>query len=450
MFTAAIVGRPNVGKSTLFNRLVGKRLALVDDKPGVTRDRREGEARLSGMEFRLFDTAGLEEAEAESLAGRMRQQTEAALVEADVALMLIDARAGVTPMDEHFAEVIRRSGKPVILIANKCEGKAGESGMMDAYALGLGDPIAFSAEHGEGLTELYDALLPFDQAETVKHEEEEGPDKPLRLAIVGRPNVGKSTLINRLLGEERLLTGPEPGITRDAISIDWTWQGRTVRLVDTAGLRRRSRIDEKIEKLSAADTRRALGFAEVVVLMMDGQEPLHKQDLTIARDVIDEGRALVIAINKWDVVENRAMALKDLEERLEKSLPQVRGVAVVTFSAITGRHVDRLMPAVIQAYERWNKRIPTAGLNRWLEDVTERHPPPLAAGRRLRLRYMTQAKARPPTFAIFANKPGDLPESYTRYLINGLRETFDLPGVPIRIHLKRGKNPYVDKKTGKK
>jgi GTP-binding protein len=357
----------------------------------------------------------------------------------------------VTPVDEYFADLLRRGGTPVILVANKCESNAGQAGVLDSYALGLGDPIALSAEHGEGMRDLYDALRPFmpeaaaDEEPDIEEgeDDEERPDRPLRLAIIGRPNVGKSTLLNQLVGRDRVLTGPEPGITRDAIAVDWEWQGRRVRLVDTAGMRRRARVAEKIEKLSAADSRRALGLAEVVVLVIDGLEPMHKQDLTIAREVVDEGRALVIAVNKWDLVDDRARALQAIEERVAMSLPQIRGVKLVTLSALTGRHVERLLPAVIETYDVWNKRIPTAALNKWLEDVTATHPPPLAAGRRLKLRYMTQAKRRPPTFAVFANKPADLPESYSRYLVNGLRETFGLQGVPIRLLTRKGKNPYV-------
>ncbi len=450
MLTVAIIGRPNVGKSTLFNRLVGRRLALVDDTPGVTRDRREGEARLLDLRFRVFDTAGLEDADDESLAGRMRLQTEAALVEADVTLFVIDARAGITAADEHFAGLARKSGANVILVANKCEGRAAESGLLEAYSLGLGEPVAISAEHGEGTRDLYEALQRFavGTAETVSRSrrggDEEEADRPLRLAIVGRPNVGKSTLVNHLLGHERLLTGPEPGITRDSVSVDWLWQGRQIRLVDTAGLRRRARVSEKIEKLSAADTRRTIDLAEVVVLVMDAGEPMHRQDLGIARQVLEEGRALVLAINKWDAVKDRAQTLRAVEKRVEFSLAQARGIPIVTFSALTGRHVERLMPAVLEVYECWNKRISTGQLNRWLARVLEHHPPPMAGGRRLKLRYVTQAKRRPPTFAVFANKPGELPESYLRYLVNSLRETFDLWGVPVRIHVRGGKNPYVD------
>ena len=464
-FSVAIIGRPNVGKSTLFNRLVGKRLALVDDTPGVTRDWREGEGRIASLRFRVLDTAGLEEAAEGSLAGRMRRQTEQALRAADVALFLIDARAGVTPMDEHFADLLRKESTPVILVANKCEGRAGEDGLMEAFALGLGDPVPVSAEHGEGMGDLFEALLPYAEEaaarraapsptpppqagegwegaveeETETEEEDRGP---LQLAIVGRPNVGKSTLINRLLGEERLLTGPEAGITRDSIAVDWSFRGRPVKLVDTAGLRRRARVAEKIEKLSGSDTMRAIRFAQVVVLLLDAEQPLEKQDLTIARQVVDEGRALIIAANKWDLVKDRKAALKALHEKLEVSLPQVRGVPVVTISALEGRNLDRLLRAVFDIYDIWRSRISTAKLNDWLLAMTEAHPPPMAAGRRVRLRYATQIKTRPPTFAIWTSRPKELPESYTRYLVNGLRDDFNLEGVPLRIHLRKGKNPY--------
>jgi GTP-binding protein len=445
-FTVAIVGRPNVGKSTLFNRLVGKRLALVDDTPGVTRDWREGAGRLADMEFRVLDTAGLEEAAADTLAGRMRRQTDNALLAADVALLLIDARVGVTPVDRHFASLLRKAETPVVVVANKCEGRAGESGLMDAFSLGLGDPVPVSAEHGEGMADLFDALLPF--SEQAEAREADGPgaekprDAPLQLAIVGRPNVGKSTLVNKLLGEERLLTGPEAGITRDAISVDWQYEGHHLRLVDTAGLRRRARISGKLEKLSGGDARRAIQFAQVVVLLLDARDLLEKQDLTIARHVVEEGRALVIAANKWDLVKDRKAALKALRERLEDSLPQVRGVPVVTLSALKGRNLDKLMSDVFRVYEVWNRRVSTAKLNDWLSFMTEAHPPPSAAGRRIKLRYATQIKARPPTFAIWTSRPDDLPESYIRYLINGLREDFGLAGVPLRILLRKGKNPY--------
>ncbi|HEX6956587.1 MAG TPA: ribosome biogenesis GTPase Der [Ferrovibrio sp.] len=456
----AIVGRPNVGKSTLFNRLIGKRLALVDDTPGVTRDRREGQARLADLEFVAIDTAGLEEAADETMAGRMRMQTETAVREAAAVLFVIDGRAGVTPMDRHFANWLRRQGKPVILLANKCEGNAGASGIGEAFGLGFGTPIPVSAEHGEGLYDVAEALIEhigsgggdaaaaaadkIAEPETdIDADMPDDPTKPIQLAVVGRPNAGKSTLINRLVGSERLLTGPEPGLTRDAIAVAWEYQGRNVKLVDTAGMRRKSRVEHKLEKLSVAETLRSIRLAQVVVLLLDGNLGIDRQDLTIADHVLREGRALVIAVNKWDAVEDRALALRDIEERLEKSLPQARGIPVVTLSALTGRHLDRLLPAVLAQYERWNRRIPTAQLNRWLEGMTERNPPPLAGGRSVRIRYATQAKARPPTIALFAPRAEFIPESYLRYLINGLRETFDLPGIPIRMHLRKGKNPYV-------
>jgi GTP-binding protein len=447
--TVAIVGRPNVGKSTLFNRLTQRRLALVDDTPGVTRDWREGEARLGDLRFRVLDTAGLEEAERASLAARMSEQTEHALDGADVVLLLIDARAGVTPVDRHFASRLRRRGRPTLLVANKTEGRAGGAGMIDAYELGLGEPIAISAEHGEGMAELFEALRPLIEGsseETAKPEPEapetEAP-KPLQLAVVGRPNVGKSTLVNRLLGEERLLTGPEAGITRDAITVEWRWRGKPVRLIDTAGLRRKARVEEKLEKLSVADTLRAIRFAEVVILVIDAEQMLERQDLAIARLVEEEGRALVLAVNKWDLATEKAKALEKLWDRAEVSLPQLQGLSAVTLSAKTGRGIEKLMPAVFAAHEAWNRRIATPLLNRWLEAAQSRHPPPLVSGRRLKLRYMTQANIRPPTFALFASKPGDLPESYRGYLVKRLREDFDLPGVPIRMMLRKGRNPYA-------
>lgn len=441
-FTVVIVGRPNVGKSTLFNRLAGRRQALVHDTPGVTRDRREGQAQLADLRFTVVDTAGLEDSRDESLSARTRAQTEEALKQADVALFLIDARAGVTPVDRHFSDWLRRRGVRVVLCANKSEGAAGEPGRLEAYALGLGEPLAISAEHGEGLADLYDALRPLIP-EAAPPELEEAETGPLRLAIVGRPNVGKSTLVNRLLGEDRVVTGPEPGITRDAVTIPWSYQGTTVHLVDTAGLRRKSRVTEKLEVMSTADSLRTIRQAHVAILVIDAEELLSAQDLAIAELAVEEGRALVIAANKWDAVKDRSVALKDIRERVFTSLAQARGVPVISISGRTGQGVDRLMTAVLKAYETWNRRISTSKLNRWLEQTTENHSPPLAGRSRIRLRYMTQTKARPPTFVMFANKTKGLPESYIRYLANSLREAFDLPGVPIRIQLRASKNPFV-------
>ncbi|MEC8792494.1 MAG: ribosome biogenesis GTPase Der [Pseudomonadota bacterium] len=463
MFTIALVGRPNVGKSTLFNRLIGRRHALVDDTPGVTRDRREGEGRLADLHFQVVDTAGLEEADPESLAGRMRAQTERAIADADLVLMMVDARSGIMPLDEHFARLLRRRGDKVVLLANKSEGAAARAGLFEAFSLGLGEPVAISAEHNEGMADLYEAIrgrMPEEPAEE-KNENavledgsppEEGVDiwqdrdrpRVVRMAVVGRPNVGKSTLVNAILGEDRLLTGPEAGITRDAIEVEWRYRDRPLKLVETAGLRRRARVMEKLEKLSVEDTRRAIQFAHVVVLVLDAQMMLEKQDLTIARMVIEEGRALVIAANKWDAVTDREQALRDLRDRFEISLPQVKGAPYITVSALRGRNLDKLFDAVFAVYDVWNTRISTARLNRWLSHKTEAHPPPLARGRRIRLRYMTQIKARPPTFAAFVSLPEELPEAYTRYLVNGLREDFDLPGTPIRFITRKGKNPYAD------
>lgn len=448
--TVAIIGRPNVGKSTLFNRLVGRRIALVDDTPGVTRDRREGDGRIAGLSFRVIDTAGLEDKTDDSLEARMRAQTEQALDDADLIFLMIDARAGLTPMDEHFADWVRHRDKPVVLIANKCESTAGDAGVYDSYRLGLGDPIAISAEHGDGIADLFNVVQ--SHAEMQREDEEDEDDAtaegvPLQLAIIGRPNTGKSTLVNRLIGEDRLLTGPEAGITRDSITVDWEYRGKPLRLVDTAGMRRRSRVDDKLEKLSVADTQRTIRFANVAVLMLDATVMLEKQDLTIARQVIDEGRALIIAANKWDSVNKRDEALRGLRDRLQTSMPQVRGIPVVTISALNGQNLDELMKAVFSIYEVWNRRVSTSRLNSWLELMIEAHPPPLTGlGRRLRLRYMTQVKSRPPTFAVFGSRTEELPESYRRYLVNGLRTDFDLDGVPIRMQLRSGKNPYAPKK----
>ncbi|WP_075217961.1 ribosome biogenesis GTPase Der [Mongoliimonas terrestris] len=462
--TVAIIGRPNVGKSTLFNRLVGKKLALVDDTPGVTRDRRVGDAKLGDLRFQIIDTAGLEEADPESLEGRMRAQTEMAIREATAILFVIDARAGLTPIDKHFSEVVRRIDRPVILIANKAEGRQAEPGIMESFELGLGEPIALSAEHGEGLADLYQALLPIIEAEPdpsldlteeaitgVDIDEEgntvgEDPVRPLRIAVVGRPNAGKSTLINRLIGEDRLLTGPEAGITRDSIAVDWIWKGREVKLFDTAGLRKKARISAKLEKLSVADALRAVKFAEVVVVLLDATIPFEKQDLQIADLVIREGRAIVIGLNKWDLIEDRGAKMKELREEADRLLPQARGLQLVPLSGLAGQGLDKLMDACVRAYDLWNTRISTGRLNRWLSALIEHHPPPAVSGRRLKIRYMTQAKTRPPFFVLFGSRPEAMPESYMRYLVNGLRETFEMPGVPIRIQMRTsGDNPY-DKK----
>lgn len=468
-FTVAIVGRPNVGKSTLFNRLVGKKLALVDDTPGVTRDRRPGDARLIDLKFTIVDTAGLEEADAESLLGRMRAQTEAAIDEADLSLFVVDAKTGLTPVDTALAEMLRRRGKPVVLVANKAEAKGSDSGFYDAYTLGLGEPTPISAEHGQGMLDLRDAIVAAlgkerayppkeDVAVTdvdvarseVEGEEDEEPayddTKPLRVAIVGRPNAGKSTLINRFLGEDRLLTGPEAGITRDSISVEWDWRGRTIKMFDTAGMRRKARVIEKLEKLSVADALRAIRFAELVVIVFDATIPFEKQDLHIVDLVLREGRAAVLAFNKWDMIEDPQAVLADLREKTDRLLPQARGIRAVPISGQTGRGLDKLMQAIIDTDKVWNKRISTARLNRWLEQQQVQHPPPAVSGRRIKLKYMTQVKARPPAFMISCTRSDALPESYTRYLINGLREDFDMPSVPIRIHYRSPDNPYESKK----
>jgi len=442
----AIIGRPNVGKSTLFNRLAGKKLALVHDLPGVTRDRREANAALGDLRFTVIDTAGLDQGERGSLAQRMQAQTASAIDSADAVLFLVDARAGLLPADRDFAQLLRRRGKKVILVANKSEGRAADPAAF--FALGLGEPVAISAEHGDGMSELYDALAPLLREEDAPAPvTSDSAEKPLMLAIIGRPNVGKSTLVNRLIGQERMLIGPEAGITRDAIAIDWQFRGRAIRLFDTAGLRRRPRVTEKLEQLAVDDARAAIRFAEVCVLVVDATQLLEKQDLTIARQIAEEGRAVVLAVNKWDLVADKREKLKELRDALERGVTQLAGIAAVTLSAKTGAGIDKLMPAVLAAYDIWNRRIPTPQLNRWLEEAQSRNPPPLVSGRRLRLRYMTQANIRPPTFALFASKPGDLPDSYRRYLTNQLRESFDLPGVPIRMMLRKGKNPYEGKRT---
>jgi len=452
-FTLAIVGRPNVGKSTLFNRLVGKRLALVDDLPGVTRDRREGDGRLGDLRFRVIDTAGLEESAPETLTGRMRAQTEAAIAAADAVLFLVDARAGVTPADQVFADLVRKSGTPAILIANKSEGRAGADGAYEAYSLGLGEPVPLSAEHGEGLSDLYDAVRAALPDLTDEEGDADGPPareteeraRPIRIAVVGRPNAGKSTLINRLLGEDRLLTGPEAGITRDAIAVDLAWNGRAFRVHDTAGLRRRSRIEEKLEKLSVADALEAIRFAEVVVLLMDATAAFEEQDLRIADLVEREGRALVIGMNKWDIKAGEAAAAGKLRGEVDHWLPQVKGVPIVAVSGLTGQGLDRLMQAVVDIHAVWNKRVPTNALNRWLDDALAAHPPPAVSGRRLKFNYVTQPKTRPPTFVLFCTRADAVPDAYMRYLVNGLRESFALPGVPIRLMLREKKNPYARK-----
>jgi GTP-binding protein len=448
-FTVVIIGRPNVGKSTLFNRLVGRRLALVDDQPGVTRDRREGDAKLGDLSFKVFDTAGLEDAERESLSGRMQEQTAAAIKQADAVLFLVDARAGATAEDRAFANLVHKSGKPAILVANKSEGRAGEAGALEAYELGLGEPIAISAEHGEGLADLYDALrtaLPEATAEREEGAAAVAEEQPIRIAIVGRPNTGKSTLINRLLGEDRMLTGPEAGITRDAIAVELIWRHRRLRIHDTAGLRRRSRIEEKLEKLSVADALTAIQFAEVVIVLVDAQTPFEEQDIRIADLVEREGRAIVIAVNKWDLIEAETGALSRLRGAVDRMLPQIKGVPVVVLSAKSGQGLDTLMEAVMKAHAVWNRRAPTAVLNRFLAEAIATNPPPALRGRRLRLDYITQPKSRPPTFVLFSSRPSELPETYRRYLINGLRESFALPGTPIRLTMRAKANPYAGKK----
>lgn len=454
----AIVGRPNVGKSTLFNRLAGKRLALVDDQPGVTRDRREADARLGDLSFVVVDTPGLEEAPPDALEGRMRKQAERAIADAAACLFLVDARAGVTPLDKSFGALMRASGKPVILLANKAEGAAGEAGAIEAWSLGLGAPIPISAEHGEGMSDLYAALEPFfpkpedSAADSLEAGDEEAgwddPLKPLRIAVIGRPNAGKSTLVNRLIGEDRLLTGPEAGITRDAISVEWTWRSDTrawpVKLFDTAGLRKKAKVQSKLEKLSVADALRAVQFAEVAVLVIDAGAPFEKQDLQIADLVIREGRALVIAVNKWDAVQDRDAASRAIKEAAAESLPQAADAPIVFLSALTGRNVDKLMPAVVAAYVDWNARVKTPDLNVWLRAATERHPPPAVSGRRMKLRYIAQTKTRPPTFVAQCTNAQALPESYKRYLVNGIREAFGIKASPVRLILRRPDNPYTE------
>ncbi len=446
----AIVGRPNVGKSTLFNRLVGRKLALVDDTPGVTRDRREGEARLFDLRFTIVDTAGFEDADAASLAGRMRQQTDLAVGDAIVALLVFDARAGITPLDKHFADWLRKRGTPLILVANKAEGRAGELGVAESYRLGLGDPIQISAEHGEGMADLFEALAPHIDKPVAKIDEDDDappemvdlPDGPLKMAIVGRPNAGKSTLINTLIGEARLVVGPEAGITRDSIAIPWEYRGMPVRLVDTAGLRKRSKVSDKLERMSAVDTKLAVDFAEVVVLLLDATLGLEAQDLRIADMVLTEGRALVIALNKWDVAHDQSSLFQGVRKALDDGLSQIRGVPLVAISGQTGKGLDLLMKAVTEAREKWSRRVSTSQLNRWFESTLDRNPPPAAGGTRIKLRYVTQVTSRPPTFVIFGNRTEDLPASYGRYLTNSLRDDLDFEGVPIRLSFRGGKNPF--------
>ena len=461
--TVAIIGRPNVGKSTLFNRLVGKKLALVDDQPGVTRDRREGVGRLFDLTFNIVDTAGYEDDDVATLPGRMRQQTEAAVDGADVALFVVDGRAGVTPLDEEIARWLRSTTTPVVLAVNKAEGKAGQDTVMEAYALGFGEGCAISAEHGEGLADLFQALLPhIDGEREVEAVDHEAPDAPLKLAIVGRPNAGKSTLINKLLGEDRLVTGPEAGITRDSISIDWVWHDpnpkerepdedgnippplieRRVRLIDTAGMRKRARVQEKLEKLSVADARRAIDFAEVVVLLLDATKGLEVQDLKIADGVIEEGRALVIAINKWDVAENASSLFNGIRAALDEGLAQLKGVPMIAVSAFTGKGLDQLISAAFAARESWNRRVPTSTLNRWFEAAVDANPPPAPGGKRIKLRYITQARNRPPTFVVFGTRVDHLPASYHRYLLNGIRRDLDFGAVPVRINFRARANPF--------
>ncbi|MGN6376176.1 MAG: ribosome biogenesis GTPase Der [Sphingomonas sp.] len=441
--TVAIIGRPNVGKSTLFNRLVGKRLALVDDLPGVTRDRREGDAHLIGLDFRVIDPAGDEDEDAVTLPGRMRQQTEAAVRQADVALFLIDARAGIVPLDEEIARWLRSATTPVVLVANKAEGRAGEAGVIEAMALGFGEPVQMSAEHGEGVADLFEALLPhLDRDDEEQPEDEESPDAPLKLAIVGRPNAGKSTLVNRMLGEDRMITGPEAGITRDSIAVDWEWQGRHVRLIDTAGMRKRARVQEKLERLSVADALRAVDFAEVVVLLLDATRGLEVQDLKIADRVLEEGRALVIALNKWDVAEDASRLFNGVRAALDEGLSQVKGVPLLTVSAATGKGIDQLLKAAFETREAWSRRIGTGELNRWFERAIEANPPPAPGGKRIKLRYLTQVRTRPPSFVLFGTRVDQLPDSYVRYLVNGIRRDLGFGAVPVRLTVRAPKNPF--------
>ena len=440
--TVAIVGRPNVGKSTLFNRLVGKRLALVDDRPGVTRDRREGEAKLVGLSFRVIDTAGFEDEDPQSLPGRMRAQTEAAVREADAALFLIDGREGVTPLDEEIARWLRAETTPVVIVANKAEGRAGQEGAYEAYRLGLGDPIAISAEHGEGVADLFEVLRPHVDHEHVDVAEEDERNAPLKLAIVGRPNAGKSTLVNKMIGEDRMITGPEGGITRDSISIDWDWEGHPVRLIDTAGLRKRAKVEDKLERLSAADTKRAIDFSEVVVLLLDATRGLEAQDLRIASQVVEEGRGLIIAVNKWDIAEHASSLFNGIRAALDEGLAQLRDVPVLTVSAKTGKGIDVILKVALEVREAWGRRVPTGELNRWFEGAIDANPPPAPKGQRIKLRYITQVKSRPPSFVVFGNRTDELPESYRRYLLNAMRRDLKLGAVPLRLEFRGRSNPF--------
>lgn len=473
-FKVAIVGRPNVGKSTLFNRLVGRRIALVDDTPGVTRDRRVHPARLQDLRFDVIDTAGFEDAAAATLEGRMRAQTESAIAEADLVLFMIDGRAGLMPDDHRFAEVVRRTSKPVVLVANKTDVRSAANGVLEAWNLGIGEPIGISAEHGTGLPDLRDAIAAVMEGHGTGEEEPAAPEllpeaampgddidpdaedigydptKPIRVAVVGRPNAGKSTLVNTLLGEERMLTGPEAGITRDSISVEWSWRGRGIKLFDTAGMRRKAKVQEKLERLSVADTLRAIRFAEIVIVVFDATMPFEKQDLQIADLIIREGRAPVIAFNKWDLIENRQETLAELREKTERLLPQARGLKAVPVSAETGKGLDRLMDAALETHEVWNRRIPTGPLNRWLERASAQHPPPAVAGRRLKVKYISQIKTRPPGFVVSCSRPESMPQSYVRYLTNGLREAFEIHGVPIRLALRASENPYAGRARKKK
>jgi len=445
--TVAIVGRPNVGKSTLFNRLVGKRLALVDDRPGVTRDRREGEAKLLGLEFRVIDTAGFEDEDPQSLPGRMRKQTEAAVRDADAALFLIDAREGINPLDEEIGRWLRAATTPVIVVGNKAEGRIAESGILDAYRLGLGEPIAISAEHGEGVADLFAALRPHVEHEHFESDAElEERHQPLHLAIVGRPNAGKSTLVNRMIGEERMITGPEAGITRDSISLQWEWNGHPVQLVDTAGLRKRAKVDDKLERLSVADTKRAIDFAEVVVLLLDGTRGLESQDLRIADQVIEEGRALIIAVNKWDVAEHASALFNGIKAALTEGLSQLKDVPLLTVSAKTGKGIDTILKVAFELREAWGRRVPTGELNRWFESAVDANPPPAPKGQRIKLRYITQVKSRPPSFVVFGNRLEELPDSYRRYLLNAMRRDLGIGPVPLRLDFRGRSNPF-DRKS---